>query len=229
MTIKQLITIFLFLFALSLNAQDLKHLTSTTRYQDEELTVFKKRVVAIELAIQREMLEEDSPTSIFLSGGYDFRWLTSNNIYLSVGPRAKLGWLGGSNGYDSDDIEYVGFNTFGWGFSAVPSIGIVVEADHDVIIYLEGELGLLNYHARSSFGKQNPEGKPRRLRNKTSYAKPFAGIRLGLQGNVSGKRSMAVWVGLNSMKTSQFLDKMNLNSFVDDQRLDGEIGLSFKF
>lgn len=207
--------------------QDFKHLTSETKYEDE--ITFKKRVINLNISVQREIAGDESPTAFFISGGYDFRWLNENKVFYAISPRAKLGWISGDNGYETNERERVSHNTLAWGFSVAPSIGLEVEEEHHTIIYLEGELGLLNYNAKSKFNEQFAEPY-KRIQNQNTYAKPFAAIRIGLLSNFSQGFSMAVWAGLTTIKTNQFLDKMNLNSrVVDDRNLDGEIGVSFIF
>lgn len=209
-------------------AYDYSHMTSDTKYVGD--IAFTKKVFVAELNLYQEVLEENSPYAMFLSLGGDYKWLTKNSIYFSVGPRAKLGWLSGNNDSSNDDA-FISYNTFGWGLSAVPTIGIEVDESSHSVLFLRGEIGWMNYHTSADFhapyfANQNPRPK----KNYNDYNNLLLGIRAGIQANTSEKFGLGVWVGLSNINTKQYLKGMHFNdSNIDKRALNGEIGIGVFF
>lgn len=227
-------TILLFAFALfcsvTLCAQEKSNnfssLTSETKYEDEY--PFKTKVFTLGLSVLRDISEEDSPTAFFLSGGYEFRKLYDDlNLYCGIGPRARVGWMSGDDVLytNSGDLDF-SFNSFSWGVSVIPSVGLILEQDNYISIYLEGELGVLNHHTRAKLAPL--EGNS--VKNRHDYLKLNMALRAGLRGNVSSKLEASVWVGLSNVNTKDAIGKIKFGNYnIEKFPLFGEFGVAIGF
>ena len=171
---------------------------------------FKTRVITFGLETQTDISEDDSPVAFFINGGYEFRKLyEASNLYWSVGPHVKIGWMTGDwRLYTQEQTYDFSFNSFAWGASIVPSAGLILEDDYKLSIYLEGEFGILNYHTKAKIRPLERLSK----KYDNNYLKLNWAMRAGLRGNVSSKLEAKVWAGLSGVNTDDALRHIRYNN-----------------
>lgn len=212
-------------FAQKANKQ-FDYLTSETKYVDEY--EFKTKVITLGVSVQSDVSDDDSPSAFMLNGGYEFRKLyEAYNLYWSIGPRLRFGWMTGDWGvYSLNQDYYLSLNSFVWGLSVTPSIGLILEDEYNISAYLEGELGILNFHSKAKMNSTNGS----QTKNDNNFLKLHYAIRAGLRGDVSSKFEANVWVGLSSMSTNNALSHMKIDGrYLEKFPLFGEVGIGIGF
>lgn len=206
----------------------LAYMTSNTKYVDESESVFKTQVFNLGISVQQEPWVDDSPTIFFVNAGYEFRKLyDAYNFYWGVGPRLRVGWGSGDWGIYTWNKDYdFSFNSFAWGLSMIPSVGLILDTDYNLGLYLEGELGVLNYHTKA---KIDPTGKLS-TKNGNSYLNLNIALRGGLRCNLSSKIEGSVWGGLSNVSTNDMLHNIKF----EDKRFEKyplytEVGIGIAF
>lgn len=214
----------LILCSFTVSAQEktnsLAFLTSDTKYKDE--TPFKTKVISFGISAQQGILEDaDSPSILFLSGGYEFRKLTfDESIYFGIGPRLRAGYLSGKYSYydwDWDNRRKVSYDSFVWGASVVPSAGIILDEDNYLTIFMEGEIGIINYDLRKNTASRNK-----------SHHKDYWNLNLACRGGFRGtffsKVEGSVWVSLSN---DTFKDVLKDDSWYFPLLTEIGIGIGF--
>ncbi|MFT3993844.1 MAG: hypothetical protein QM660_06025 [Dysgonomonas sp.] len=200
----------------------------------EEEFHFKKYSVVAGFHISREMLESESPIGIYVHGGVECCWTTPENLYFAVEPRLRIGYLSHSTDkYDDnhivlnpDDPYRISYSTLAWGASGVGRVGYIL-TDGGVLLYLETELGLINFNSEAKI-KEGNLGTLRPSQN--SSANFYLAGRIGLSGSLSSSTRMAVWAGIANIKAEDFIDKMNIkNATITSGKYNGELGITFFF
>lgn len=207
--------------------KELDYLTSETKYVDAY--EFKTKVITLGLSVQSDVSDDDSPSAFILNGGYEFRKLYDEyNLYWGIGPRLRVGWMTGDWSVYTQNQDYdLSLNSFVWGLSVTPSIGLILDDEYNISAYLEGELGILNLHSQT---KLRPAVDGFGAKNDNNYLKLHSAIRAGLRGRVSSKLEASVWVGLSNLNTNDALSHVRY----DGRRFEkfplfGEVGLGIGF
>lgn len=205
----------------------LKYITSETKYVEEH--PFKKKVFLFGITAQSDIFDDNSPALFLLKTGYDIRkFYEDYNVYWGVGPRLNFGWMTGNQVvHDFNEGAEFSFDSFAWGVSVAPSVGWIMDDGGTLGLYLEGEIGILNYHTATKLDLW--ENSPKK-KNKEEYFKLNMAIRAGLRGNVSSKIEGSVWVGLSNVSTRNAIGKYRLvNTELEHFTLFGEVGIGFAF
>lgn len=220
MNLKLLVLSILLLVASSVFAQD---------GVDYEM---KKKSFTVGLSMQGDYLTKNVPSGFFLDLGYDFRKLYENqSFFMGIGPRVKGGWISGDNHKAVHSLEWmdISFNTLAYGASIAPSIGYEFLDDPHFGLYLEGEVGVINYSTTAKVSDRYVELFDSKKKY-NSTANLYLAARFGIRANVASRTETAVWVGVNNQNTDEILDGLNLHERAfENKKIYLEIGFNIGF
>lgn len=191
----------------------------------------KRQSFTVGVTLESDFFKKYTPYGVALDLGYDFRKLyEDHNFYMGIGPRLKAGWMAGDNN-DYHELKWldVSFNTFSWGASIAPSIGYELLYDPHFSLYLEGEVGVINYNTTAKLSEKYIELNDAKTKT-NSTANLYTAVRVGARMNVASRTEFAIWVGMNNQNTDKMLDGLNLQERnLKDKKVYAEVGFGFGF
>lgn len=191
----------------------------------------KRQSFTVGLTMHGDFLTKNIPTGFFLDLGYDFRKLYEDDaFFMGIGPRVKGGWLSGNN-HDVYALDWLdlSFNTLAYGASIVPSVGYEFVDDPHISLFLEGEVGMMNYNTTAKVSDKYVEliGGQKKYNSTMNL---YMATRLGLRFNVASRTELGLWVGLTNQNTDKILEGLNLQERrFKDKKIYTEIGFNLGF
>lgn len=224
---------FISVFSLAAQVNTITIDNSTAKKSDQAIAhsdLYGKGSFTLGIQVANQIFQKSSPVGVQLQGGWERSWIEQGSIYLAVEPRLKVGYIHGSS--DDDGIlsemltRSVNYNTYLWGASGLGRIGYLLK-DRTTAIYIDGEVGLNNFHTRANIGQYKEET----LHHwQNEFAKFYMGANIGVTGKLPTNNRASLWIGVSTVNTNMFLDGMELEEpSIMNRKLNGQIGLAIFF
>ncbi|WP_165022134.1 hypothetical protein [Dysgonomonas sp. ZJ279] len=190
---------------------------------------YNKGLFTTGIQLSHQMFGNSAPGGVQLYGGWERSWIKSGSLYLGLEPRIKIGYTNASvDDYSIGDaiIKEINYNAFSWGALALGRVGYLLR-DRTTALFLEGQMGLVNFHSKADI-RQTDVAKWHVTQD--SYANLYVGGHVGITGKLPTNTRASLWVGISTVNTNMFMDKMGLNeSDIVNKKINGELGVAFFF